>query len=56
LQAKRSVTGETFNMSQVVGAVIVVEMADLRDLERIAVLFAEFCLSLKKGQRFKARI
>jgi endoglucanase len=33
-----------------------VEMADLRDLERIAVLFAEFCLSLKKGQRFKARI
>lgn len=33
-----------------------VEMADLRDLERIARLFAEFCLSLKKGQKFKARI
>lgn len=33
-----------------------VEMTDLRDLERIARLFAEFCLSLKKGQTFKARI
>jgi putative aminopeptidase FrvX len=33
-----------------------VEMADLRDLERIAKLFAEFCLSLKKGQSFKARV
>ncbi len=33
-----------------------VEMTDLRDLERIAKLFAEFCLSLKKGQRFKAKI
>jgi endoglucanase len=33
-----------------------VEMADLRDLERIARLFAEFCLSLKKGQKFKALI
>ena len=33
-----------------------VEMADLRDLEKIAVLFAEFCLSLKKGQKFKATI
>lgn len=33
-----------------------VEMADLRDLERIAKLFAEFCLSLKKGQTFKAQI
>jgi endoglucanase len=33
-----------------------VEMTDLRDLERIAQLFAAVCLSLKKGQRFKARI
>lgn len=33
-----------------------VEMTDLRDLERIAKLFAEFCLSLKKGQTFKARV
>jgi putative aminopeptidase FrvX len=33
-----------------------VEMTDLRDLERIAKLFAEFCLSLKKGQTFKAKI
>lgn len=33
-----------------------VEMTDLRDLERIARLFAEFCLSLKKGQTFKAKI
>jgi endoglucanase len=33
-----------------------VEMADMRDLERIAKLFAEFCLGLKKGQRFAARI
>lgn len=33
-----------------------VEMTDLRDLQRIAELFAEFCLSLKKGQRFKAKI
>jgi putative aminopeptidase FrvX len=33
-----------------------VEMTDLRDLERIAQLFAEVCLSLKRGQRFKAKI
>lgn len=33
-----------------------VEMTDLRDLERIAKLFAEFCLSLKKEQTFKAKI
>lgn len=33
-----------------------VEMTDLRDLEKIAELFAEFCLGLKKGQRFKAKI
>ncbi len=33
-----------------------VEMTDLRDLERIARLFSEFCLSLKKGQTFKAKI
>ena len=33
-----------------------VEMTDLRDLQRIPQLFAEFCLSLKKGQRFKAQI
>lgn len=33
-----------------------VEMADLRDLEKIPEIFSEFCLSLKKGQRFKAII
>ena len=33
-----------------------VEMTDLRDLERIPQLFAEFCLSLKKDQAFKAKI
>jgi putative aminopeptidase FrvX len=33
-----------------------VEMTDLRDLEQIPILFAEFCLKLKKGQRFKAKI
>ena len=33
-----------------------VELTDLRDLEAIAKLFAEFCLSLKTGQRFKAKV
>jgi endoglucanase len=33
-----------------------VELTDLRDLERIAEVFAEFCLGLKKGQRFQAKI
>lgn len=33
-----------------------VEMTDLRDLEAIARLFAAFCLSLKKGESFKAKI
>lgn len=33
-----------------------VEMTDLRDLERIARLFAEFCLSLKPGQKFRAKV
>lgn len=33
-----------------------VEMADLRDLEKIPQLFAEFCLSLKPGEALKAQI
>lgn len=33
-----------------------VEMTDLRDLERITELFTEFCLGLKKGERFKTKI
>lgn len=33
-----------------------VEMADLRDLERIPQVFAEFCRRLKKGQRYKMTI
>ena len=33
-----------------------VELTDLRDLQRIAEFFAEFCLSLKKGQTFAAKI
>jgi endoglucanase len=33
-----------------------VEMADLRDLVHISELFAEFCLSLKPGQRFVAKV
>ena len=33
-----------------------VEMTDLRDMERIAELFAAFVLSLKKGEKIKAVI
>ncbi len=33
-----------------------VEMTDLRDLERIARLFAEFCLALEPGHRFRTEI
>ncbi|NUP90090.1 MAG: M42 family metallopeptidase [Candidatus Sumerlaeia bacterium] len=33
-----------------------VEMTSLRDLERIAQLFAAFCLSLGAGQRFQAQV
>jgi endoglucanase len=33
-----------------------VELCDLRDLEKIAQVFADVCLSLKKGHRFKAKI